>query len=683
MACLPNSPLADALLGLLKVESEDAFLSGCTVLLSTLSLHATPEHFLKVLQNDVEVDLHKPRVLQMLRLWIDHSNRSDLRKRRDFVKVLDAVEVMLSEHTNYFKLSFIRNFLPRRGGPSDKLIAGAQNTRMHAQTRENPLVTASFLHRADCNEAKVAYALFMFQWRQFSSVTFSEFLDNAWMKKDCDVLAPNLTNLAKSSTKISHWVVATVLAATKQDMKGGEAAYRFFVEICKRLNDNCAYNTMAAILLGLRMHPLDRLSCLTKQLRKTTRQAVARLEKVVDPAHNFKEYRSRLPVDAREKFVFPYLAVHLRDLFCMNDLQPTFIQPGVVNFDKCSQCFSAIKRIMMFCIEYDLESKDLFSSAADLEMLISHVEGLPLFGEDQLYRLSFSITPSLSHTMDTSDFEDIFDESSSIAIESGVESGIESGEWEMRGWRSWTEAEFAEWLVEINCENALTHSEALQMHKSSPWQSEMDDARRRAKRWIKVLDDNNWEDVRMYTRMPIIAWKISNVVSWFELCGVTNAYDICARGGLTGVHLLAWGVQDWRQLLSLSGFSEINTARKLFNDLIEIQNRNANPTSNPQMKLSISTGAFDTPKHRSSESSLARHSESLTNVARGDAKSSTDLSASQPSSSSLSSSMRGLMRKKRAESVGGGSSSSVVSKVANKAKRKSSSKPSSRSISHS
>ena len=94
-----------------------------------------------------------------------------------------------------------------------------------------PSMPPVYLTVLDFDPLELARQITLHEQDLFQRVQARELLDQAWLSKDKETLAPGITVMTKWSTRMSRWAVTEIL--TVDSPKGRAAVYERFVAIVK------------------------------------------------------------------------------------------------------------------------------------------------------------------------------------------------------------------------------------------------------------------------------------------------------------------------------------------------------------------------------------------------------------------------------------------------------------------
>merc|ERR1712100_772696 len=93
---------------------------------------------------------------------------------------------------------------------------------------------------------------------------------------------------------------------------------KLFIGTAAKLESMKNYQVLMTIISGLNNSSIQRIKSLWQNLSNSAEETFKRLDEEFSPRYNFRLYREKLKQRQNEA-IFPYLAVHLRDLTYVND----------------------------------------------------------------------------------------------------------------------------------------------------------------------------------------------------------------------------------------------------------------------------------------------------------------------------------------------------------------------------
>eukprot|EP01087_Luapelamoeba_hula_P001179 TRINITY_DN1092_c0_g1_i1.p1 TRINITY_DN1092_c0_g1~~TRINITY_DN1092_c0_g1_i1.p1 ORF type:complete len:408 (-),score=59.97 TRINITY_DN1092_c0_g1_i1:89-1312(-) len=241
----------------------------------------------------------------------------------------------------------------------------------------------------------------------FSLIQPFELLNQNWQKPDKAKLAPTLDALTQRFNDISYWVSTEIVCC--QGVKDQASLIKRFVATLDRLVGMNNFFSLMAIIAGLDNTAVKRLKPVWELVPERFLLALHKLEELMSPSHNFKNYRNHLKFITEQKHnipIIPYLVVYLKDVTFINDGNPNFLERDgqkFPNFEKMKFLGSQILELRgyqrtVYDFPVDEEVQEYFSSLFYLE-------------DDDLYARSCDQKPfSAAPTTDVVEDEDKIEE---------------------------------------------------------------------------------------------------------------------------------------------------------------------------------------------------------------------------------------------------------------------------------
>ncbi|KNC54860.1 cell division control protein [Thecamonas trahens ATCC 50062] len=160
-----------------------------------------------------------------------------------------------------------------------------------------------------------ASALTRIEMEYFARIRPEEFLAPYWASAEnseeaIHAHAPNLIHYIKRFNIVAGWVATEVVMA--RDLRTRVALIKRFVVIAEKLLAMHNYNTLMAVLSGLNMPVVARLSRTWSRVSAKYRGPLAQLHRLMDPAGNYQTYRKK--IRRIEPPLIPFIGLLVADL---------------------------------------------------------------------------------------------------------------------------------------------------------------------------------------------------------------------------------------------------------------------------------------------------------------------------------------------------------------------------------
>eukprot|EP01089_Gocevia_fonbrunei_P020597 TRINITY_DN7715_c0_g1_i1.p1 TRINITY_DN7715_c0_g1~~TRINITY_DN7715_c0_g1_i1.p1 ORF type:complete len:321 (+),score=53.95 TRINITY_DN7715_c0_g1_i1:37-999(+) len=224
---------------------------------------------------------------------------------------------------------------------------------------------------------EVARQLTLIESEMFKSIKPQELCEQAWMKSDKHIFAPNVTQMAHRFNKVVYYIMSTILQAKKPAKR--ERILSKWINIgrfCRELEN---YNGVMEVVAALASGPIVRLLDLKKKLN--TPQALE-LKALMSHEQNFRTYRDALK--HTNPPLLPYLGNFQTDLVFIDEgLKIKW--NGLVHFYKCYRVAAVIQQVQQY-----QQSPYNLQNVHPINDFLMHIEPLD---EDKCWELSLQIQP--------------------------------------------------------------------------------------------------------------------------------------------------------------------------------------------------------------------------------------------------------------------------------------------------
>lgn len=163
----------------------------------------------------------------------------------------------------------------------------------------------------------------------FARVRKTELLNKAWTRDNKDVIAPNVRQMINFSTRLTHWVIWTVVK--ERDMKRRKEALRKAIKLGHHLLQMRNFDGVFAIASALGSSAVHRLKATWELLGREATAQMEDLQALVKQDGARRNYRAAL-LEAVDRPTLPYLGSVLADLIGCDEgnvsILPTNLQTG-------------------------------------------------------------------------------------------------------------------------------------------------------------------------------------------------------------------------------------------------------------------------------------------------------------------------------------------------------------------
>lgn len=232
----------------------------------------------------------------------------------------------------------------------------------------------------DVPPLEIARQLTLIEFERFKAIRPSELFGQAWSSARNRHKATHVVEMITAFNDFCMWVSTTVLSYEK--LKDRVKVMETFAAIAKHLFNLKNFNTLMALLAGLRSGPVYRLAYTRAEMSRKADKMLERLSLLMRGDNAYKNYRDVLAQSTPP--CIPYLGVHLSDLTFIEDGNPDTIH-GLINFTKRRFLFRVISEIS----RYQQNPYNLHP-VPQIQTLISN---LSIKNDEELFELSLQREP--------------------------------------------------------------------------------------------------------------------------------------------------------------------------------------------------------------------------------------------------------------------------------------------------
>jgi len=363
-----------------------------------------------------EASVYQLRAVDFLDMWMLVAPLDLSSFGRAYGKILEFVtENSDAETIQRFKLKLIRNravsrVAPRSGSAIGLSGSGVKQTRFgiskSASTgvmpkttllgksgSSNAISTKSKSSRKEKSLLRLSSSVLsthlnQYGWQPFLKVEPSEFIKNAWNKKNKDEIAPNLSRLAKQFNQISFWVATSIVR--ESSAKKRAKLIKFFIKVAVNLRQMSDFNSLMQVLSGMNNSSVQRLKKTWQQLSHKYHEQFDMLDELMDPRRSYATYKLALSRIEPNHSCFPYLAPILRDLTFANDGNPAYLdaEKSRINYQKIQIVGSSIYKVLRYTSNPHQFNTD--------EKVLAQLDQVTWCVDDDLHALSMQREPPAS-----------------------------------------------------------------------------------------------------------------------------------------------------------------------------------------------------------------------------------------------------------------------------------------------
>ncbi|XP_071743969.1 ras-specific guanine nucleotide-releasing factor 2-like isoform X3 [Lepeophtheirus salmonis] len=176
------------------------------------------------------------------------------------------------------------------------------------------------------------------------AIPCSEFLGQAWTKKDRNIRAPNIVQMTKFFNDFSRLVCSEIISQTCLNSRIMVIEkWTAVADICRCLHN---FNGVLQICAAFTNSSVFRLKNTWNRVSKSVRHTIDKLQSLVSSDGRFRNLRDTL--HRTDPPCIPYLGMYLSDLTFIEEGTPNFTESGLLNFAKMRMIAHVIREIRQF-----------------------------------------------------------------------------------------------------------------------------------------------------------------------------------------------------------------------------------------------------------------------------------------------------------------------------------------------
>ena len=236
----------------------------------------------------------------------------------------------------------------------------------------------------------VAEQLTLIELENMSMLNAEQFVEK-FIAEDITCSRLDLTESNKHSTtlelyvswfnRLSYLVATEICTCPKKRER--VMLINFFINVAKHCMTLGNYNSLMAIITGLNMNSVGRMS---KTWQKVNKARFKKLESDMNPDGNFAQYRKLLKermTSHDNDIVIPVFSVFVKDIYFLNEGIKDKLPNGMINYDKFSQLGKQMKDF--------LSRRNKRCYYLRNEEVIKYFQETPILGENGIYKSSFEV----------------------------------------------------------------------------------------------------------------------------------------------------------------------------------------------------------------------------------------------------------------------------------------------------
>lgn len=337
----------------------------------------------------------KRRVTEFLKIWIENFFFRDFRHKNIYHSVLEFLRVVSPTEANAIKLTILRVNKKRLENRAASRMNGMKtsggltmSTKLgHVKNPSTSRTLGSMEPKfSEMSCSQIAEQLTLVEHQCFQQISLSEFAKMAWKSKEAKKCAPNILDSIARFNMVGQWVSTEIVTAGS--LKQRALAIERFIQLAQRFVELKNYNALMEMLAGLNRGSVQRLKKTWSAVASSAVENFQELNSIMDPKHNFKNYRDIIKRSLNGAPCLPYIGMYLRDI--------TFIEDGnddkvgdLVNYEKIQMLAKLYKEVLYL-------QKGRYPFVED--DLQNYFKKLLTTPEELLYKHSQTIEPSTPPT---------------------------------------------------------------------------------------------------------------------------------------------------------------------------------------------------------------------------------------------------------------------------------------------
>jgi son of sevenless-like protein len=298
------------------------------------------------------------KVATFVTIWVSNFFLKDFDNRDLYLRVLEFLDKLLAsgqvEESNTLKLAILKvnkERITKRVEKRKKQYPSVRVPSADSITSKSS-IPASLPAPLDIGNKflefkldSVAEHLTYVDHMLFQQVQLSELASIAWTDpKLSKKLAPNIIMSTQKFNTLSQWVSTEIV--TGSNPKQRALMIERFVTLAQKCVEMRNFHTSMEILAGINRGFVDRLKKSWNHVSSSTLDTLQSLNDLMDPKHNFKNYREALRKAAKP--CLPYFGIYLRDIIFTEEGNKDKLPGDWVNFEKIQMLGKIYKEILTF-----------------------------------------------------------------------------------------------------------------------------------------------------------------------------------------------------------------------------------------------------------------------------------------------------------------------------------------------
>uniref|UniRef100_H2Z5D9 Ras-GEF domain-containing protein n=1 Tax=Ciona savignyi TaxID=51511 RepID=H2Z5D9_CIOSA len=253
---------------------------------------------------------------------------------------------------------------------------------------------AVVFHVLKVSPEEFAKQLTLLDFPVFCAIKPDELTNCGWTKKEKFKLSPNVVAMTQRFNHTSFWVIREILNAGTLKIRAEVLSH--FIKIAKKLVDLNNLHSLMAVVQSLSSSSIFRLTKTWALVNKHQKATFDRLLALVKEDDNRWMLRSHM--EAIKLPCIPFLGMYLSDIMYINSAHP---DTGGLESTERTNKMNNVLRVMA---EFQQSKYDHLQEQPHIKNYLNsvkYIEELQKFLEEDNYKLSLKIEPTISHPQST------------------------------------------------------------------------------------------------------------------------------------------------------------------------------------------------------------------------------------------------------------------------------------------
>ncbi|KAI3633678.1 hypothetical protein MIR68_008625 [Amoeboaphelidium protococcarum] len=238
------------------------------------------------------------------------------------------------------------------------------------------------LKLTDLEPLEVARQMTLVEFELFSNIRPTEFLNQAWMKADKEIKAPNICNMTKWSNHITRWVVTEIISI-KDSPKTRAVIFERMIMIAQHLEKMNNFNGVKEVLAGLQSSAVYRLKKTREAVNSKYLKVFDDLVKLTSSELNFKNLRAK--IHNADPPLLPFPGIYQGDLVFLDACSKDKLENGLINYSKH-------QKIASYILELEVYQQTPYNFEPVIE-ITDYIRNFTTMNDDEAYNDSLVCEP--------------------------------------------------------------------------------------------------------------------------------------------------------------------------------------------------------------------------------------------------------------------------------------------------